>query len=258
MQKGNEKDVIFALIHADNSVEIMLREHLRFDKNKPWKDLENKGFNQLLDECRELATIENNKSQFVAFHDIRNALYHVGTFVPRKQDVESAVYFAKLLFNEIHPNSTFKDMKLASPSDRTINILAKEFGKQKPYVTEMKFVGELASFFRRHGYKTEFNPKFAGTTAMADLLVTGKDEIIIVEVKARTKGKRVLNSAVFQLAGFVEVVKKALPEKKVTGWLVTNTAFSKAAVSAARKLKIKVVSSEEFRDMLSRNSSYLY
>jgi len=257
LQYRTEKDLIIALIHLDNAVEIMLKEYLRFAKNQPWRNVENKLFHQLLDACVELETVENNKSQFVAFHDIRNALYHAGTFAPRKKDVESSLYFSKRLFNEMHPSFSFKEMKMESTSYSTINYLAKEFGR-KPYVTEVSLVRELAQFFGAQGYETRINPKFAGTSIMADLLLIRNSEAIVIEVKARAKGKKILNSVIFQLAGYVEAVRQAMPTKKVKGWLVTNTDFSKAAFTAARKLNIRLVSGKELRDMLSKDSGYLH
>ncbi len=250
LRKNSEKDLIIALIHADNSIEIMLKEYLRFHKNKPWRAIDNQGFIKLLDSSKDLKTVENNRSQFVAFHDIRNALYHTGTFAPRKGDVESALYFSQLLFNELHPNFAFKDLRFANPSLHTINRLAGEFGDKKPYVTEIRLTRKLVDYFKKKGYKVRVNPKFAGTTIMADMLLMRKDETIVVEIKARTKSKKVLNSAIFQLAGFVNAVQKELPTKKVKGWLVTNTTFSKAAKSAARKLDIRLISGDELENML--------
>jgi len=258
LQDSTEKDLIIALIHLDNAIEIMLKEYLRFNKNRPWRSIESKVFYQLLEACVELETIENSKSQFVAFHDIRNALYHAGTFAPRKEDVESALYFSKLLFNEMHPHFSFKDMKIRSTSDRTIHYLAREFGRHKPYVTEARLVKELAVFFKTQGYETRISPKFAGTSIMADLLLIKDSEAVVIEIKARTKGKKVLNSAIFQLAGYVEAVRKEIPTKKVEGWLVTNTDFSEAAIAAARKLNIRLITSKELGDKLSRDRSYLY
>lgn len=250
--RGNvERDLIFALIHADNSVEIMLREYLRFKKRKSWKDLENKNFHQLLNDCRELGTIENNRNQFIAFHDIRNALYHTGTFAPRKQDVQAVIYYSKLLFNELHPNLPFKDMKAANPTKKTIKHLAEEFG-QKPYVMEVDLIGRLKLFFIEQGYETRLNPKFAGTSIMADLLATRNNEAIVIEVKGGAR--RVFNSSIFRLAGFVDAARKTLPEKKVTGWFVAKTGFSKAARSAAGKLNIKLISGNEFEELLMPTS----
>jgi len=258
LKNGTEKDLIIASIHLDNAIEIMLKEYLRFNKNKAWRSIENKFFHQLLDDCVELETIENNKSQFVAFHDIRNALYHAGTFAPRREDVESAFYFTKLLFNEMHPNFSFKTMKVETTSNRTIRFLAREFGRDKPYVTEARLVNELALVFKRQGYETRINPTFAGTSIMADLLLLKNSEAVLIEIKARTKGKKVLNSAIFQLAGYVEAVRKAMPTKRVKGWLVTNTNFSKAAITAARKLNVRLINAEELKKILPRDQSYLY
>jgi len=259
LQNGTEKDLIIALIHLDNAIEIMLKEYLRFNKNKSWRSIESKFFYQLLEACVELETVENNKSQFVAFHDIRNALYHAGTFAPRKEDVESALYFSKLLFNEMHPNFSFKEMKIETTSDSTIHFLAREFGRSKPYVTEARLVKELAFFLKRQGYEATINPTFAGASIMADLLLTRNNEAIVIEIKARTKGKKVLNSAIFQLGGYVEAVRKAMPAKKVEGWLVTNTDFSNTAKKAARDLKIKLISSDDLKNLLAKNRrDYLY
>lgn len=241
---GNvERDLIFALIHADNSVEIMLREYLRFDKNERWRDLENRNFHQLLDACTELETVGNNRSQFVAFHDIRNALYHTGTFAPRRQDVESAVFFSKSLFNELHSDQPFREMKAVKPSKRTIKRLTKEFGKQKPYAKEANLVDRLTLSLEKRGYETRPNPRFAGTSIMADLLATKNDEVLVIEVKGKTG--TILNSSIFRLAGFVEAARRALPGKKVMGWLVAESGFTKPARSAAAKVNIKLSTSKE-------------
>jgi len=258
MHNGTEKDLIIALIHLGNAIEIMLKEYLRFNKNKSWQGIEKQFFPQLLDACIELETIENNKSQFVAFHDIRNALYHAGTFAPRKEDVESTLYFSKLLFNEMHPNFSFKEMKIETTSDSTIHFLAREFGKNKPYVTEARLVKKLANFFERQGYGARINPKFAGTSIMADLLLTRNDEVIVIEVKARGKAGKVLNSAIFQLAGYLEAVRTAMPTKKVEGWLVTNSDFTRAATTAAHRLNIRLINGEKLREILPHGCNYLY
>lgn len=242
-----EKDLIFALIHADNSVEIMLREHLRFNKNQSWEKIENKNFHELLDACTELETVQNNRSQFVAFHDIRNALYHTGTFAPRLQDVESAVYFSKSLFNELHPKQSFKDMKAAKPTGLTIKRLAKEFGKKKPYAREAEVTKTLSFLLEKQGYKTISQPMLAGTSIMADLLATGDDEVIVIEVKGGVGP--VASSSVFQLAGFVEAAKKSFPDKKVKGWLVTDSSFSSASRTAATKLNIELITTKNLDNL---------
>lgn len=258
LKKGDEKDLIIALIHIDNAIEIMLKEYLRFNKNRSWRNIENQFFPQLLDACVDLETIENNKSQFIAFHDIRNALYHAGTFAPRKEDVESALYFSKLLFNEMHPNFSFVEMKLETPSDKTIHLLTKEFGRGKPYATEARLVKELAAFFKKQGYASRINPTVAGTSIMADLMLTRNNKSIVIEVKARAKGHNVLNSAIFQLAGYLEAIKGAMPTREVEGWLVTNTSFSRAAITAARKLGIRLVNGKDLEGILSHRRSYVY
>jgi len=254
---NTEKDLTIALIHADNSIEIMLKEYLRFLKNKPWREIDNQGFIKLLDSSKDLKTVVNNRSQFVAFHDIRNALYHTGTFAPRKMDVESAIYFAQLLFNELHPKYPFTDLRFANPSLQTINSLAGEFGEKKPYVTEVRLITKLEHIFKKQGYSIKDTHKFAGTSIMADMLLTKNNEVIVVEVKARSKGKKVVNTAIFQLAGFVNAVRKELPLKNVNGWLITNTAFTKAAKTAANKLNIKLSTVDELENM-SPERVYFY
>lgn len=259
LQQGQEKDLIIALIHLDNAVEIMLKEHLRFNKNNSWRSIEQKFFNQLLDACEDLDTIESNKNQFVAFHDIRNSLYHAGTFAPRKEDVESALSFSKLLFNETHPLFAFKEMKIRKASDSTISFLAKEYGRNTPYVTEAKYLKKLAMLLEKNNYNVKTNPTLTGTSFMADLLATKNNEVIVIEIKARTKAKSVLNSTVFKLADYVEAVKVALPGKKVEGWLVTNTTFSLAAKKAARTRKIRLLSGDDIANLLFKDtSSYFY
>ncbi len=254
LQGGSEKDLIIALVHIDNAVEILLKEHLRFDKNVSWRKIEDKFFPQLLDDCvSDLDALENNKSQFIAFHDIRNALYHAGTFAPRKDDVESAIYFTKLLFNELHPEFAFKELKVKATPKDTIRFLAKEFGRDKPYATEVGLTNKIASLMRRHGYVVALNPMLGGTSRMADMLLTKGNKIIVVEVKARTTGKRVLNSSVYQLAGYVAAVKQE-KNSEVEGWLVTNENFSSVARKAAEKLEIRLISGSELKRLLSGES----
>jgi Holliday junction resolvase len=261
LENGSEKDLLISLVHIDNSVEIMLKEHMRFKRNISWGQIEKMFFPQLLDACaQDLETIENNKNQFTAFHDIRNALYHAGTFVPRKEDVESALYFSKSLFNEIHPDFSFEKIEAIATSIDTINFLAKEYGVNRPYVTEYELTQKIALKLQKEGYKVRVNTRISGTALMPDILLTRNNEVIVVEIKARSTGK-ILNSSVYQLAGYVSAIKKVVPsDSKVEGWLITNTAFNMAAKKTAVDLNLRLISGEELAQMLdgATNSPYLY
>jgi HJR/Mrr/RecB family endonuclease len=104
----------------------------------------------------------------------------------------------------------------------------------------------------RQGYHVILNPIIAGTSLMADLLLSRKNEVIVVEVKARTAGNSILNSSVYQLCGYVEAVKRATPTKKVEGWLVTNANFSQAARKAAENVGVRLIPGNELKEMLAR------
>ena len=57
LNKSTEKDLKFALIHADNAIESLLKEHARYGKNKRINDVVEMSFHKLLEECGDLPAV---------------------------------------------------------------------------------------------------------------------------------------------------------------------------------------------------------
>jgi len=110
-KKGDEFDMKNALINADNSIEIMLKGYMRYEKGHSLKKVEDKRYHELLDECEEIEIIKNSRKYFQAYHDLRNTVYHEGVLIPPKEDVKGSIELAKSLFNELYPEN-MKKLKL--------------------------------------------------------------------------------------------------------------------------------------------------
>lgn len=248
MNSGTEWDLKVSLIHADNSIEIMLKEYLRYRKEKSWGEIERMNFYKLLNSCKDINLVSNSKSFFLAYHDIRNAVYHTGTLVPMKEDVKSVVGFAKTLFNELHPQFKFVDVRIKLPSKRAINTVSSVLGFQ-PHMTEMLLMKEFSNYLLKSGYKVLIEPVMPDKSR-ADLLAQRENKLIVCEFKVRQTGMVVGREAVYFLKAQVEALRKKYPEKNVEGWLITNARFSKSTREVAKGHNIQLFDRQRLRKLL--------
>lgn len=93
-RSGTEWDRKASLIHADNSIEILLKEYLRYFKKKSWREIDNLSFYDLLNSCNDIGLVDSSSEYFLSYHDIRNEVYHTGTLVPGREDLESLIGLA--------------------------------------------------------------------------------------------------------------------------------------------------------------------
>lgn len=250
LERGSEKDLKFSLIHIDNSIEIMLKEHLRYSKGKSLREIEQKSFNELLNSCEDINSIRNNKGHFLAFHDIRNAVYHVGTFVPSREDVESALSFAKMLFNDLHPEYELPKIKIQLPSVKTIQTISQIFGPTR-HITELSLLKGFSRFFRDKHYKVEIETILPGGIRV-DLLAQKDKELIICEFKARRERMFVGLTAIYQLMHFAHELRRIYPpEKRIQAWLITNARFTRRVKEVATREKIRLIDRESIKKFWS-------
>jgi len=253
MNSGTEWDLKVSIIHADNSIEIMLKEYLRHCKEKSWREIEHMTFYELLNSCNDLDLVGTSKRFFLAYHDIRNAVYHTGTLAPMKEDVKSVVGFAKTLFNELHPELKFVEARIELPSEKAIHTVSSIMGFQ-PHMTEMMLLREFSDYLSKSGYTVLIEPMMPDKSR-ADLLARRGNKLIVCEFKVRKTGMVVGREAIYFLRAQVDVLKKKNPEKNVEGWLITNARFSKGTREIAEKQNIQLFDRRRLRKLLGNRNN---
>jgi hypothetical protein len=245
LSSGSEKDMKIALVHVDNSIEIMLKEYLRYQKEKKLDEIEDISFYGLLNSCSDISVVKSSKSLFIAFHDMRNAIYHLGNLLPSKEDVESAIELAKSLFNEIHPQAGFKNAEVTLPSKESIKLLYKAIG-ERAYINEITAVQDFSAFMRTKGYEIliehamgkEFHYR-------ADLIATKNDRVIVCEFKSNPNRADVYR-VVSQLKNYLSLANNEFSDKKIEGWLIFfGGKASSIFREIARKENIKLLDSND-------------
>jgi len=251
---GSERDLKISLIHADNSVEIMLKEYLRYDKEKGWREIENISFHKLLSACSDISLVNSSKSYFLAFHDMRNAVYHMGTLLPTKKDVESALELAKSLFNELHPDTKFEKVRISLPSEESINLVTNTLGS-KPYATELSLMKKFTDYLMRQGYLVEFEHLFPINKQQyrADLLAFRGNRAIVCEFKMKPN-RNTIGRTMDMLRTFLDQAKEEFPDKKIEGWLIIfKRELSDRTKIAAEKLNIKLIDSKKLKELIGED-----
>jgi len=164
-----ENNPSISLILIDNSVELLLKEYLRYYKNTTPNVVENLKFHELLAKTFDLETVNNHSTQFQAFHDIRNTVYHTGMLSPSNDDVMSALSFTKKLFNELHQEHQLP-VKLQLPTEETIDELNKlSHGEY----SELSFITQFAKKFEDKEYDINIEVPL-GKNFRADLIMEKK------------------------------------------------------------------------------------
>lgn len=249
LKSGSERDLKISLIHTDNSIEILLKEYLRYDQEKSWEEIERLNFYRLLSSCKDISLVGSSKSFFLAFHDMRNAVYHTGTLVPMKKDVNSIVDFAKTLFNELHPEFKFAKARIELPTERSIDVVSGVLGFQ-PHMTELSLMREVTEYLVGKGFNVYL--EYPIDRARVDLFARKGADAIVGEIKIRRRGRIVGVDAVYLLKSYVDRFQKEFPEKNIEGWLMTNAGFSNTAVEAAKRFNIKLFDEERLGDLLQK------
>lgn len=249
LTSGTDWDLKVSMIHADNSIEIMLKEYLRYSKEKSWGQIEHKTFYEILNSCSDINLVNTAKSFFLAYHDMRNAVYHIGTLVPMKEDVKSVLGFAKTLFNELHPKLRFAEAHIKSPSLKTVQTISEIIGFQ-PHMTEMMLLSRLSNYFTERGFEILVEPKLPYTDVRADLIAQTRDKLILCEIKIRGPGMVVGREAIHQVRTYADRLRKKNTEKNIEIWLVTNTRFSKGIGEIAEKHNIQLIDARRLKKLL--------
>lgn len=247
MNLATEKDLKFSLIHADNSIEIMLKEFLRFRKGRTWNRIEGMNFYDLLKSCRDVPLVDDSWDYFLAYHDIRNTVYHAGTLVPSRGDVRSAIGLAKTLFNELHPKDRLPETRIGTPSKEILQHVSRSLG-EKSYLNELSLVVDFSNYLSRRGY--EVFPEFdVNSKYRADIVAVKGRKLIVCEAKSGKYRKMGL-SALHQLRMFVELIEEKNPSKNVEGWLITDGRFTKEVIRGSEKLHVKLIDGQKLSELL--------
>jgi hypothetical protein len=151
LNAGTESDLQFALLHADNSVEILLKYYLRFFKKLAPSKVDDMSFYELITRSNDLQTILESEAYFLVFHDMRNAVWHDGLMIPPKSDVMSATNYAKNLFNELFPEISFLNVQTTVPTQESITNLKRTYGN-KEHLSEISEIQRFFGLFEKNGY----------------------------------------------------------------------------------------------------------
>ena len=248
----SNSDLKFSLIHADNSIEIMLKEHLRYKKEKSWGEIDRKGFYKLLSDCEDVTLIKDSKGYFLAYHDMRNSVYHTGTLVPPKGDVMAAIGLAKTLFNELHPDQQFKEAKIELPSQQSVNNLMQIIGTPN-HLRGITLVSEVSHYLKNNGYTVELEYSIAGRIR-ADIVAEKQNTLIICELKSMKRP--VGTSAFHQLKAMYNHLVELNPNKDVEGWLITNGTFTDHVKILSKEYSFRLIDGKELKKLIGTREGY--
>jgi len=248
LKLGSESDLQIALLHADNSVEILLKYHLRFKKNIPPVKLKDMSFYDLIDESKDLKIIEQSKPYFLIYHDMRNSVWHEGLMIPPKDDVRSATSYAKQLFNELFPENQYSDIQTTLPSKDSINNLQSTFG-EKDYLTEISQIQQIIILFEKQGYETIIEH---GLLEMEiDLIARKETHTVLCEIKGFKRGN--IGSHIIHRTNnaFQQFIEREVVSN-VEKWLISDAPFAKTAVEAAKTLNIQLLKIRDINTELKK------
>lgn len=248
LKSGSESDLQIALLHADNSVEILLKHHLRYSRKIPPSKLENMSFYDLINNSTDLKVIEQSRAYFLTYHDMRNSVWHDGLMIPPKDDVRSATSYAKQLFNELFPEAQYSDIHTSLPSKDSIDNLQNTLGK-KDYLTEISQMQKISLIFDRHGYEVirEHGP----SEIELDLIARKEGHTVLCEIKLFKRsniGSHIIHQTNNAFQNYITRNIVLNPEK----WLISDASFAKSAVEAAKTLNIRLLKIRDINTELNK------
>lgn len=105
-KKGTMSDYRLALISIDNSIELILRNHV-LKKDMDLENVKKINFERLLKKCRDIGVVADNIEKFKQIHGARNQLYHMPVLGVDKFFIKNSIDLAKDLFQS-ETNETLK------------------------------------------------------------------------------------------------------------------------------------------------------
>lgn len=248
IQAGTESDLQIALLHADNSVEILLKYYLRFAKKIPPYKLDDMSFYDLVMKSTDLSIIEESRAYFLTYHDMRNSVWHDGLMIPPKDDVRSAISYAKRLFNELFPENKYSDIQTTLPSKDSVRNLQNTLGK-KEYLTEISHLQNAVLKFDNQGYETI--TEHVSSDVEIDLIARKETHIILCEFllsKRSNIGSHIIHRAHDVFQSYIKQNVIVNVEK----WLVSDAPYVKPAIATARTLDIQLIKEREITPELRK------
>jgi len=156
---------------------------------------------------------------------------------------------AKTLFNKLHPDLKFKEAKIEVPSQKSIQNIMQSIGR-RTYLNEMSIVIAFSKYLEEKGYEI-FHEYEVAKGYRADIVAEKGNEVIICEVKL---GFRIPidRSALRQLVGIYNQLKKNYPDRDVKGWLITNGSFSSIVEKLSKKYNIKLIDGNKLEKLIGK------
>lgn len=105
-KRGTLSDFRLAIISVDNTIELILRNHL-LKQDVTTESMKKINFHSLLKKCKDIEFVADNLEKFKQFHAARNQLYHMPLGIVDKYLIKGAINLAKNLF-EIEANEKLK------------------------------------------------------------------------------------------------------------------------------------------------------
>ena len=236
LKLGYERDLKFSLIHADNAIESLMKEHARYGRTDSLgeKEIVEMKFFNLLQKCEDLPVVQEQESHIKMTHDMRNAVYHFGIMNPSKEDVEYAVGVAKLLFNSMHPDHSFGAIQSQLPSEDALMAVEQALPSQvhRGIAAERLF----ADFLTARGYTVLARVGGADLVARAQNKTTLVLEIKNVSTKSYTDIR-----ALDYFKQVMAMWRDKNPGKAASAIFVTNGSLAARLKKFATRYRIKFI-----------------
>ncbi len=245
---GSEPDLQLALLHADNSVEILLKYYLRFSKKLPPNKVDSMNFYELITNSTDLETISKSDAYFLVYHDMRNAVWHDGLMIPPKSDVNSATNYAMTLFNELFPDVSFSNVQTTVPTPESIKNLRSTYGNSD-YLSEISDLQRFIKIFERQGYNVirEHDSKDVGI----DIIARKKTHSILCEFKTG-KSSNIGSHIIVRTNNSFQNYINYSGWDNVEKWLITDAPHEKPAIEKANEMNIRLIKTSDIIFELKR------
>jgi Holliday junction resolvase len=245
IRHNKDLDMKVALIHSDNSIEVMLKGYLRYSKYVKNEEVEKIGFYELITRCEDIALVKASKSNFLAYHDLRNTLYHQGALVPEKEDVISAIELAKSLFNELNSTDAFSNAKVELISGSVITNIANTIGNP-PYLEELRVISKAANIFINHGFQV--SSQSGSADVLADVVAEKGKRVIVCEIKKFIK-TREIQYIIQELFYRRQKYNILFNDKNIEFWIISQK-YSMQSKNLALQYDLKLLNLQEIESQL--------
>jgi hypothetical protein len=250
LTKGSERDLKFSLIHADNAIEALLKEHARYGRRRRVNDVIEMPFQKLLDECVDLPIIEDERYRFTFIHDMRNAVYHFGMLTPNRQDVESSIGSAKMLFNVLHPEhplTSASEVHLPSLGAIEATLQSQPMTLAGRIIrTEAELISNFTKHLTEHGYLVHtVDPLGHGF----DIVGENSKHRILIDFKITSSRSYEHRNGILRFRDARNVFQRVNQSKPTDAVFVTNKPMTESVKSEAKRAGVWTIENGDVTEL---------